>query len=85
MLNKEYKGYINIYQFFSALNIKEQKNIINELYEHKYKKDIICNVIIATTLAETCLTFPNYDIVIDSMLIKNCKYNYDSNLYEEFI
>ena len=85
MLNKEYKGYINIYQFFSALNIKEQKKIINELYEHKYKKDIICNVIIATTLAETCLTFPNCDIVIDSGLRKNCRYNYDSNLYEEVI
>jgi HrpA-like RNA helicase len=36
-------------------------------------------------LAETCLTFPNCDVVIDSGLKKTCKYNYDSNLYEEVI
>ena len=85
MLNKEYKGFINIYQFSSALNVKEQKDIMSQLYGNKFKRDIICSVIIATTLAETCLTFPNCDIVIDSGLRKNCKYNYDSNLYEEVI
>ena len=44
-----------------------------------------CNVVIATTLAETCLTFPNCDVVIDCGLKKNCRYNYDTNIYEELI
>ena len=85
MLDKEYKGYIYLYQFSGALNIKQQKDIFQELWDNKRKEDIICNVIIATNLAETCLTFPNCDIVIDSGLKKTCKYNYDSNLYEEVI
>ena len=85
MLNKEYKGYINLYQFSSALNIHQQKDIMYELFGHRFKKDIICNVILSTTLAETCLTFPNCEIVIDSGLRKICKYNYDSNIYDELI
>jgi HrpA-like RNA helicase len=85
MLDKEYKGYIYLYQFSGALNIKQQKDIFKELWDNKRKEDIICNVIIATNLAETCLTFPNCDIVIDSGLKKNCKYNYECNLYEEVI
>ena len=85
MLDKEYRGYIYLYQFSGALNIKQQKEIFNELWDNKRKEDIICNVIIATNLAETCLTFPNCDVVIDSGLKKNCKYNYECNLYEEII
>ena len=85
MLNKEYKGYIYLYQFSGALNIKQQKEIFKELWDNKKKEDVICNVIISTNLAETCLTFPNCDIVIDSGLKKTCKYNYDCNLYEEII
>ena len=85
MLNKEYRGYINLYQFSSALNIRQQNDIMYDLYGQKRAKYVICNVILATNLAETCLTFPNCDIVIDSGLRKNCKYNYDSNLYEEVI
>ena len=85
ILDKEYKGYIYLYQFSGALNIKQQKDIFKELWDNKRKEDIICNVIIATNLAETCLTFPNCDIVIDSGLKKNCKYNYECNLYEEVI
>ena len=85
MLDKEYRGYIYLYQFSSALNVKQQKDIFKDLWDNKRKDDIVCNVIIATNLAETCLTFPNCDIVIDSGLKKICKYNYDSNLYEEVI
>ena len=48
-------------------------------------RKIICNVIIATTLAETCLTFPNCEVVIDCGLKKNNRYNYESNLFEEVI
>ena len=85
MLNKEYKGYINLYQFSSALNIRQQNDIMYDLYGQKRVNYIVCNVILATNLAETCLTFPNCDIVIDSGLRKSCKYNYESNLYEEVI
>ena len=84
MLNKEYRGDINLYQFCSALNPRQQKEIIDELNFNNNRR-IRCNVIIATTLAETCLTFPNCDVVIDSGLKKNCKYNYDCYLYEETI
>ena len=63
---------------------RQQKDIIDELNIHN-SRNIECNVVIATTLAETCLTFPNCDVVIDSGLKKNCKYNYESNLYEETI
>ena len=85
MLSKEYKGDINLYQFCSALSQRQQKDLINSLTYGQNYNYIICNVIIATTLAETCLTFPNCDVVIDSGLKKTCKYNYDSNLYEEVI
>ena len=84
MLKREYKGDINLYQFCSALTPRQQKDIIDELNIHN-SRNIECNVVIATTLAETCLTFPNCDVVIDSGLKKNCKYNYESNLYEETI
>ena len=84
MLNREYKGDINIYQFCSALSPRQQNDLINNLKFNNYN-DVICNVIIATTLAETCLTFPNCDVVIDSGLKKTCKYNYECNLYEEVI
>ena len=84
MLNREYKGDIILHQFCSAVDPKEQKKIIDSLYHHQ-NRNIECNVVIATTLAETCLTFPNCDVVIDSGLKKNCKYNYDCNLYEETI
>ena len=85
MLSKEYKGDINLYQFCSALSQRQQKDLIDSLKYGQNYNYIICNVIIATTLAETCLTFPNCDVVIDSGLKKTCKYNYDSNLYEEVI
>ena len=81
ILNREYKDHVNLFQFCSALNIREQAEIINELKESKNK----CNIIIATTLAETCLTFPNCNIVIDCGLKKNCKYNYEANIFEEVI
>ena len=84
MLNREYKGDIILHQFCSALTPREQKKIIDILKYHDYIK-IECNVVLATTLAETCLTFPNCDVVIDSGLKKNCKYNYECNLYEETI
>ena len=83
MLQKEYHGYINVYQFSSVLSPREQSAIIKELNQNN--NDIICNVIIATTLAETCLTFPNCDVVIDCGLKKNNRYNYESNIYEEVI
>ena len=85
MLNKEYKGFINLYQFISAVGIRQQKELFEQLRYNNRKKEIICNVILSTTLAETCLTFPNCDVVIDSGLKKNCKYNYESNIYEEVI
>ena len=87
ILNREYKGYIKIYQFSSVLNKHEQRDILNELskYQDNNNDKNICNVIIATTLAETCLTFPNCDVVIDSGLKKNNRYNYDSNIFEEVI
>ena len=86
MLQKEYKGYINVYQFSSALSICEQNDIINELNQlNYYNRKNICNVIIATTLAETCLTFPNCEVVIDCGLKKNNRYNYESNIFEEVI
>ena len=85
MLNKEYKGDINLYQFCSALSQRQQKDLIDSLKHGQNYNYTICNVVIATTLAETCLTFPNCDVVIDSGLKKTCKYNYDSNLYEEVI
>ena len=85
ILDKEYKGMINIFQFSSYLNIKQQIDIMNELRNNSNEGSFICNVIIATTLAETCLTFPNCDVVIDCGLKKICKYNYDANIYEEVI
>ena len=85
MLDKEYKGYIYLYQFSGALNIKQQKDIFKELWDNKRKEDIICNVIIATNLAETCLTFPNCDVVIDTGIKKTNKYNYYTNINEENI
>ena len=85
MLQKEYKGYINIYQFSSAFRTRQQRDIMNALYYNENNNRTICNVIIATNLAETCLTFPNCDVVIDCGLKKNCRYNYDSNIYEEAI
>ena len=85
ILNKEYKGMINIFQFSSILNIRQQIDIMNELKNNNNEESFICNVIIATTLAETCLTFPNCDVVIDCGLKKICKYNYDANIYEEVI
>ena len=69
MLQREYKGHVNVYQFSSALNIYEQRNLINELSKFNDNNNI-CNIIIATTLAETCLTFPNCDVVIDCGLKK---------------
>ena len=84
MLNREYKGDINLFQFCSALTPRQQKEIIDSLNYHNYRH-VECNVIIATTLAETCLTFPNWDVVIDSGLKKFCKYNYECNLFEETI
>ena len=63
---------------------RQQKEIIDSLNYHNYRH-VECNVIIATTLAETCLTFPNWDVVIDSGLKKFCKYNYECNLFEETI
>ena len=80
-LKNEYRDYLNIYQFTSALSILDQRKIMEKLQKEENK----CNIIIATTLAETCLTFPNCDVVIDCGLKKNNKYNYDSNLYEEVI
>ena len=85
LLDKEYKGYINIYQFISATGIKKQKELFDILKYDDRKREIICNVIISTTLAETCLTFPSCDVVIDCGLKKISKYNYDSNIYEEVI
>ena len=85
MLSKEYKGDIILYQFCSALSQKQQKDLINDLKLWEKFNNNICNVVIATTLAETCLTFPNCDVVIDTGLKKTCKYNYDCNLYEEVI
>ena len=85
MLNKEYKGFINIFQFISAVGIRQQKYLFKQLRSNNTKKEIICNVVLSTNLAETCLTFPNCEVVIDSGLKKNCKYNYDSNIYEEVI
>ena len=38
MLNKEYKGYIYLYQFSGALNIKQQKEIFKELWDNKKKR-----------------------------------------------
>ena len=92
LYNSLYKEYrtdsVRIYQFNSALSVPQQNDILNEIYmsnnnnSNNYR---ICNVVLATTLAETCLTFPNCDIVIDCGLKKNCRYNYDSNMYEELI
>ena len=56
MLSREYKGDINLFQFCSALTPRQQKEIIDSLY-YNNNRHIECNVIIATTLAETCLTF----------------------------
>ena len=87
ILNKEYKGYINIYQFSSALSTVQQDILMKELRQSQRNNfnGYNCNVVIATTLAETCLTFPNCDVVIDCGLKKNCRYNYDTNIYEELI
>ena len=85
MLNKEYRFDIKLHQFCSALAPWQQKELINKLRKNYYNNNIVCNVIIATTLAETCLTFPNCDVVIDTGLKKICKYNYECNLYEETI
>ena len=87
-LNKEYRtDLVHIYQFNSALSIAQQNDILNEIYTSNNTSNNFrrCNVVLATTLAETCLTFPNCDIVIDCGLKKNCRYNYDSNMYEELI
>ena len=70
MLDKEYKGFINIYQFISASGFWNQKRLLDELKYNNKSRNIICNVIISTTLAETCLTFPNCDVVIDCGLKK---------------
>lgn len=85
MLSREYKGDINLYQFCSALTPRQQKEIIDSLNNNNNYRYNECNVIIATTLAETCLTFPICDVVIDIGLKKFCKYNYECNLFEETI
>ena len=86
LLNKEYwAGSVYIYQFNSALSVKQQNDLLKEIYLSNNNRGAICNVVLATTLAETCLTFPNCDIVIDCGLRKNCRYNYDTNMYEELI
>jgi len=88
LLSKEYRtDSVHIYQFNSALSIPQQNDILKEILmsNNNNKNNIICNIVLATTLAETCLTFPNCDIVIDCGLKKNCRYNYDSNMYEELI
>ena len=87
ILNKEYKNHINIYQFCSALSTRQQDILMEELRlnDSQLSKRYNCNVVISTTLAETCLTFPNCDVVIDCGLKKNCRYNYETNLYEELI
>jgi hypothetical protein len=86
LLSKEYwADPVYIYQFNSSLSVKQQNDLLDEIYMSNYSRGVICNVVLATTLAETCLTFPNCDIVIDCGLKKNCRYNYDTNMYEELI
>ncbi len=83
-LEYDFRNLLNIEEFSSIKKYEQQKDLLNYLENISTKKNKI-NVILSTTLAETCLTFPNCDVVIDSGIKKTNKYNYFTNIYEENI
>ena len=78
-LSREFGLNVTIVQFFGSLNYDEQLERISDSGQSRYK------VVLSTTLAETCLTISNCCVVIDTGIRKYNKYNYDTNLYEEYI
>ena len=87
LLSKEYKDHaVHIYQFISSLSISQQNDLLEKIgknYKNKWRR--IYNIILSESLAETSLTFPNCDLVIDCGLKKIYRYNYNSNIYEDLI
>ena len=63
-LEYDFGNLLNIEEFSSIKKYEQQKDLLNYLENISTKKNKI-NVILSTTLAETCLTFPNCDVVID--------------------
>ena len=83
-LEYDFRNLINIEEFSSTKKFEQQKDLI--FYLEKISNNLNkINVILSTTLGETCLTFPNCDIVIDTGIKKTNKYNYFTNIYEEKI
>ena len=78
-------SHINIHEFTSIRKFKGQSSLLSNLQELINKKQNAINIILSTTLAETCLTFPNCDVVIDTGIKKTNKYNYYTNVNEENI
>lgn len=78
-LSREFGLHVTIVQFFGSLNYDEQLERISDSGQSRYK------IVLSTTLAETCLTISNCCVVIDTGLRKYNKYNYNTNLYEEYI
>lgn len=84
-LNYELGNTVSIVQFFGSLKHDEQVNRLrfnDPLYDKSGPK---ATIILSTTLAETCLTIPDCEIVIDTGVRKYNKYNYETNLYQEYI
>lgn len=89
-LNEDYKSLITsknlfLYKLHSGLDFEEQKRIIQCSQCNIYNNNLKIKVILSTNLAETSLTFPNLNYVIDSGYHKTKKYNYSSKLFEERI
>ena len=78
-------SHINIHEFTSLRKFEGQLTLLNDLEELKNNNKNSINIILSTTLAETCLTFPNCDVVIDTGIKKTNKYNYYTNINEENI
>ena len=78
-------SHINIHEFTALRTFKGQSSLLSNLQELIDKKQNAINIILSTTLAETCLTFPNCDVVIDTGIKKTNKYNYYTNVNEENI
>ena len=84
-LKYELGGIVSIVQFFGSLKHDEQVNRLRVNDPSYDKSGPKATVILSTTLAETCLTIPDCELVIDTGVRKYNKYNYETNLYQEYI
>ena len=71
-IEKEISKNIEIYILHSQINTEEQKNVFNKTKKRK--------IILATNIAESSLTFPNLDYIIDFCLIKQQNYDEETDV-----